>query len=164
MARPTLPAGPILLDTNVLIHSLARRAPPALRLLLEGMPRLTISGPSLAELAWVLGRLDPGHPGTARVLALYEGLLARIQPANVLVPDVTDWREAGVLAGQAARSVAGGGKRLATAFDRVDLVSDAVTALVALKGGFTVVTEDTDFAVLATLLPGLNVWFYERVG
>ena len=58
----------------------------------------------------------------------------------------------------------GGGRRIATAFDRVELISDALTAILARDAGFTVVTEDRDFDVLARMLPGLRVLFYDRNG
>ena len=157
-----MPRGAVLLDTNVFINALAGRGPPVLRELLEVLPRLFVAAPARAELAWVRGRLDPNHPGTARVLATYEALLSRIDPAKVLVPSDADWLAAGELAGHAARIVAGGGRRIATAFDRVELISDALTAILARQAGFTVVTEDADFDVLAQLHPGLHVLFYDR--
>jgi CRISPR/Cas system Type II protein with McrA/HNH and RuvC-like nuclease domain len=66
------------------------------------------------------------------------------------------------LAGRMARALAGGGSRIATAFDRVELISDALTATLARAGGFTVLTEDAHFATLAQLAPGLTVLFYDR--
>jgi len=83
----------------------------------------------------VRGRLDPAHHGTGRVLSTYEELLSRIDPAKVLVPSDADWPAAGELAGHAARAIAGGGGKIATAFDRVELISDALTAILALKAG-----------------------------
>ena len=157
-----VPRGPVLLDTNVLINVLAGRAPAVLRGLLEDLPRIFVAAPTRAELAWVRGRLDPGHPGTPRVLAEYEALLSRIDPAKVLVPTDADWLAAGELAGRAARAIAGGGRKIMTAFDRVELITDALTAVVAREAGFTVVTEDADFDVLARLAPGLEVIFYDR--
>jgi predicted nucleic acid-binding protein len=130
--------------------------------LLDAMPRLFVAAPTRAELAWVRGRLDPEHPGTARVLTAYNSLLERIDPVKVLVPTDADWLAAGELAGRAARAVAGGGRGIATAFDRVELISDALTAILARDAGFTVVTEDQDFEVLGRLLPGLHVLFYDR--
>nr|WP_294555771.1 PIN domain-containing protein [uncultured Rhodopila sp.] len=159
-----MPEGPVLLDTNVFINALAGRGPPVLRRLLEALPRLFVAAPTRAELAWVRGRLDPDHPGTARVLATYKALLSRMDPAKVLVPADADWLEAGALAGRAARAVAGGGGKIATAFDRVELISDALTAVLARKAGLAVVTEDTDFEVMAQLVPGLHVLFYDRLG
>ena len=159
-----VPQGPVVLDTNVFINALAGRGPPVLRELLEALPRLFVAAPARAELAWVRGRLDPDHPGTVRVLATYEALLSRIDPAKVLVPVDSDWLAAGELAGHAARVVGGGGGKIATAFDRVELISDALTAILARQAGFTVVTEDKDFDVLAQLVPGLQVLFYDRRG
>jgi predicted nucleic acid-binding protein len=159
-----VPFGSVLLDTNVFINALAGRGPPVLRALLETLPRVFVAAPARAELAWIRGRLDPDHPGTARVLATYEALLSRIDPAKVLVPADPDWLAAGELAGRTARALAGGGGRIATAFDRVELISDALTAILAARAGFTVVTEDADFDVLAQLVPGLHVLFYDRHG
>jgi predicted nucleic acid-binding protein len=157
-----VPRGPVLLDTNVFINALTGRGPAVLRALLEVLPRLFVAAPTRAELAWVRGRLDPGHSGTARVLATYEDLLARIDPAKVLVPTDADWLAAGELAGRAARVLAGGGRRIATAFDRAELISDALTAILAHGAGFTVITEDADFDILAQLVAGLSVLFYDR--
>ncbi len=64
--------------------------------------------------------------------------------------------------GHAARIIAGGGGKIATAFDRVELISDALTATLAGQAGFTIVTEDADFDVLAQLVGGLHVLFYDR--
>ena len=165
-ARPKLgqqaPTGPVVLDTNVFINGLAGRGPPVLRDLLDALPRLFVAAPARAELAWVRGRLDPAHRDTARVLASYETLLGLVQPAKVLVPDDVDWMAAGELAGLAARTIAGGGGGIATAFDRVELISDALTAILARDSGLTVITADADFDVLRHLLPGLDVLFYDR--
>jgi predicted nucleic acid-binding protein len=157
-----VPKGPILADTNVFINALTGRGPPVLRTLLEAVPRLFVAAPARAELAWLRGRLDPEHSSTGRVLAIHEALLSRIDPAKVLVPNDADWLAAGELAGHAARVIAGGGGKIATAFDRVELISDALTAILAAKAGFTVVTEDADFDILAQLVPGLHVLFYDR--
>ena len=157
-----LPQGPLLLDTNVFINALAGRGPTALRRLLEAVPRLFVAAPTRAELSWVQGRLDPDHPGTGRVLTTYQALLQRIDPAKVLVPDDPDWLAAGELAGRVARALAGGGGKIATAFDRVELISDALTAILAGRAGLTIVTEDGDFDLLSQLLPGLDVLFYDR--
>ncbi len=159
----TPPAGPLLLDTNVFINALAGRGPPVLRTLLGMLPRLFIAAPTGAELAWVRGRLDPAHPGTVHVLATYATLLSRIDAAQVLVPDDAEWLAAGEAAGRVARAIVGGGQRIATAFDRVELISDALIAIVARRAGVCVVTEDAHFAPLKAVLPGLRVLFYTRL-
>jgi predicted nucleic acid-binding protein len=157
-----VPQGQVVLDTNVFINALAGRGPAVLRSLLEALPRVFVAATARAELSWVRGRLDPDHPGTDRVVATYDALLSRIDPAKVLVPDDADWCAAGELAGQAARAIAGGGGKIATAFDRVELISDALTAIVAAKAGLTVITEDADFDVLTQLVQGFRVLFYDR--
>lgn len=66
------------------------------------------------------------------------------------------------MAGRAARAIAGGAKTITTAADRQELISDAITAILARSAGFTVITEDADFDILARLAPGLSVLFYDR--
>ncbi len=64
------------------------------------------------------------------MLTTYGTLLQRIDPAKVLVPDDPDWL-AGELDGRVARALAGGGGKITTAFDRFELISDALTAILA---------------------------------
>lgn len=71
------------------------------------------------------------------------------------------WASAGELAGRAARAIAGAVRSIRTAFERVELINDAVTAVVALEAGATVVTQDGDFDLLLQLVPGLDVLFYD---
>jgi predicted nucleic acid-binding protein len=162
MLGNTAPETPVLLDTNVFINSLTGRGPNVLRQMLQVLPRFFVAAPTRAELAWLAGRLDPTHPGTARVLAATEGVQMHIDPVMVLVPDDTDWRTAGMRAGTVARGFAGGGRRIATAFDRVELIHDALTAVLAARAGCTVITEDRDFVAFARLDARLRVMFYDR--
>ncbi len=46
--------------------------------------------------------------------------------------------------------------------DRVELISDALIAVLALGAGLAVITEDVDFDLLVQALPGLQVLFYDR--
>jgi predicted nucleic acid-binding protein len=151
--------GPLLLDTNVLVNAMARRGPPQLRALLEGLSDAFLSGPVLAELTWARGRLDPTHPNTPIVLSIYDEVLRRIDSAKVLTPDAAEWAQAGELAGATARALAGAGARM-PADGRMELMNDAVTAVVALRAGATIVTADTDFDLLQQLSPTLKVVFY----
>lgn len=153
--------GPVLLDTNVFINALAGRGPAELRTLLVNLPLSLVSGPVMAELSWPQGRLDPRHPNTAAVLAQYGKLLPRIPPSNILVAEADDWSRAGKLAGRVARGIAGSTRSIRTAFDRVELIHDALTAIAALRTGATVVTSDGDFDLFMQLEPGLEVVFYE---
>lgn len=157
------PDDPVLLYTNVFVNGLGGRGPPLSRGLLRTLPRFFVAGPALAELSWLQGRLDPDHANTGLGLAAHEAMPSRVDPAKILVPSFSDWLAGGELAGRAARAIAGGGRKIATAFDRVELISDALTAVVAAAAGCVIITEDAHFAVLAQLLPGLRVLFYDRV-
>lgn len=162
MLGDTAPDGPVLLDTNVFINVLTGRGPAVLRQMLQILPRFFVAAPTRAELAWLAGRLDPAHPGTARVLAATEGVQSHIDSVMMLVPDDADWRAAGQRAGTVARGFTGGRRRIATAFDRVELIHDALTATLAARAGCTVVTEDRDFAAFARLDARLRVMFYDK--
>lgn len=150
----------MLLDTNVFINALAGRGPAELRILLANLPLALVSGPVMAELSWPRGRLDPRHPDTAAVLAKVGDLLARVPASKILLPEAADWSRAGELAGRVARGIAGGARSIRTAFDRVELIHDALTALAALRTGATLVTSDGDFDLLKQLEPKLEVVFY----
>jgi len=159
----TMPSGPVVLDTNVFINALTQRIPPLPPLLLASLTDAFVAAPTRAELSWLIGRLGPRHPGTARVVTAIQGAISHIDPAKVLVPTDEDWLAAGTLAGRAACAIAGGARSITTAADRQELIGDAITAILARAAGFTVITEDADFDVLARLAPGLTVLFYDRI-
>jgi len=150
----------VLLDSNVFIAALAGRGPAALGVLLSNLPQSFVSGAILAELSWIRVRLDPRHADTANVLEKYNGVLSRIGTNKILLHDADEWMRAGELAGLVARALAGGGKSIRTAFDRMELINDATTAVVAARSGVTVVTSDRHFDLLAQLNPALKVAFY----
>ncbi len=162
MLGDVAPDGPVLLDTNVFINALTGRGPAVLRQMLEVLPRFFIAAPTRAELAWLAGRLDPAHPGTARVIAAANSVQRHIDPVMVLLPVDADWRAAGTRAGTVARRISGGGRRIATAFKRMELIHDAMAAELAVRAGCTIVTEDRDFIAFADLEPALRVLFYDR--
>lgn len=153
-------SGPVLLDTNVILNALAGRGPSELKALLDNLPDAFVSGPVIAELSWAKGRLDPAHPSTSGVLAVYDGVIGRIDPLKVLTPGPSEWAEAGELAGRAARAVSGASKSKLGPDARVELLNDAVTAVVAMRAAATVVTADRDFDVLQQMSPKLRVVFY----
>jgi predicted nucleic acid-binding protein len=154
-------SGPVLLDSNVFIAALAGRGPPQLAVLLGSLPHSFVSGAILAELSWTRGRLDPRHPDTARVLQKFNGAVSRIDANKILLPGTAEWIRAGELAGAAARAVAGGGKSIKTAFDRMELINDATSAVVAARAGVTIVTSDRHFDLFMQLEPALRVAFYD---
>ena len=65
------------------------------------------------------------------------------------------------LAGRVACGIAGAARAIRTAFDRVERIHDALTALAALRAGATIVTRDRDFDPFMQLEPELEVVFYE---
>jgi len=158
----TMPSGPVLFDTNVFINALIGRGLRLPRTLAESLSDAFVAAPTRAELSWLVGRLDPNHPGTAHVVAAIDAAISRIDPAKVLVPLDADWLAAGTLAGRAARAIGGGAKAIATAGYRQELIADAITAILARAASLTIITEDADFDVLARLTPGLSVLFYDR--
>jgi predicted nucleic acid-binding protein len=153
-------SGSVLLDSNVFIAALAGRGPRELAVLLSNLSQSFVSGAIIAELSWTRGRLNPRHADTAKVLKKYNGVLSQIDTTKILLPNANDWMRAGELAGIVARALAGGGKSIRTAFDRMELINDATTAVVAARSGVTVVTSDRHFDLFAQLTPALNVAFY----
>jgi predicted nucleic acid-binding protein len=153
-------SGPVLLDTDVFIATLAGRGPRELAVLLANLSQSYVSGAVLSELAWTRGRLDPRHPDTAKVLEKYNAALSNIDHGRMLVPDADEWLRAGELAGTAARAIAGGGKSIKTAFDRMELLNDATTAIVAVRTGTTVLTSDRHFDLFMQIESDLRVVFY----
>lgn len=157
----SLPRGPVLLDSNVFINALAGRGPSVLQSLLANLTSSFISGPVLLELTWPRGRLDPAHPDTARIIAKFDQAIARIAPQKILVPTTAQWGEAGELAGHATRAVAGAQRSLTTA-ERMEMMNDAITAIVASAAGATIITQDGDFDLFLQIDPKLQVLFYDR--
>lgn len=155
------PVGPVVLDSNVFINALAGRGPPELKALLAALPVAFVSGSTLAEMSWTRGRLDPDHADTAKVLAAYGELLGLIDPAKVLTASAPQWSRAGELAGRAARAVAGGGRSIRTAFDRIELINDALSAVVTLDLGGTLITQDGDYDIFQQIEPAFSVLFYD---
>ena len=156
---PALPGGLLLLDTNAVMAALIGRGPAVMRGLLAGLQMLHLSAPTVAEMRFLSGRLDPNHRDTAHVLAKLDEFLDQIPPERVLVRDREDWNLAAVHAGRIARAQAGATRTL-TSDERVELLNDALTGRVAVREGMTVLTADRHFDLLQQLEPALNVVFY----
>jgi len=157
----TMPSGPVMLDTNVFINALTGRGPLVLKTLLANLPRSFVSAPTLAELSWTRGRLDPSHPQTAKVVATMERAIAQIDPTKILTPTTVQWQAAGELAGKAVRAVAGETRSLKNAADRHEMLNDALTAIVASQAGIALITQDADFDLFMQIDPALSAFFYE---
>lgn len=91
---------------------------------------------------------------------MYNGALSNIDQGRMLVPDADEWVRAGEVAGTVARAIAGGGKSIKTAFDRMESLNDATTAIVAVRAGATVVTSVRHFDLFMQIENGLSVVFY----
>lgn len=85
---------PLLLDTTVYIDALQDRLPASVAELLR-VRQLNHSSIAVAELAHLLGRLDPAHPATAEVCDTIERTIASIPGHRLLAPPVTVTAEAG---------------------------------------------------------------------
>jgi hypothetical protein len=75
-----------VLDTNVFMNALTQRNPKPPRVLLAALANAFVAAPTRPKLSWLIGRLDPDHPGTARVVAAIEAAISHIDPAKLLVP------------------------------------------------------------------------------
>lgn len=161
LGNETLP-GPLLLDTNVFFNALTGRGPPILQTLVTNLPLSFVSAPTIAELNWARGRLDPDHRQTAKVVAAIDRTLARIDPAKILTPTADQWRLAGERAGQAVRGVAGRTRSFKIASERHEMLNDALTAIVASEAAVGVVTQDADFDLFMQIDTALRVVFYGK--
>lgn len=157
---PVSPRGPLLLDTNVFLNALTGRGPRVLQTLLANLPQSFVSAPTVAELSWTRGRLDPDHPQTAKVLGVIDETLSRIDPAKILTPSAAQWQVAGERAGAAVRAVAGGTRSFKIAAERHEMLNDALTAVVAGDAAVGVVTQDADFDLFMQIDLDLSVLFY----
>ena len=153
-------SGPFLLDANVMLNVLAGRADTVLQAFLNDLPQHFVSAPTVAELSWTLGRLDPAHPATAQVIGAIERVLDRLDARKILAPSSDQWRAAGERAGAAVRALAGPQRSFRATAERHEMLNDALTAAVAADAGLEVVTADRDFDILQQLDRSLRVLFY----
>lgn len=153
----TSPPGDVLLDTTVYIDELQGRLPRSVEAVLRAS-QLWHSTVTEAELAAILGILDPRHKDTSSVNRQVQALLQGRPSHRTLNPDEDVWREAGILAGLLAR-LQGYGKS-----ERRRTLNDALIFLSAAKQGCTVLTRNVaDFDLLLQLAPFGKVLFYNIV-
>lgn len=154
---------PVLLDTKAVGAMLTGRAPPVMRPLLAASDDLFMAAPGVAEILHLAARLAPDHPDTPRIVARLHGALARVGAERVLVPGVSEWAAAGRLAGSVARR-RGGATRRATPGEQIEVLNDCLSALLALRIGATVLTNDLDFDLIQQAVPELRVAFFGHGG
>ncbi|MGY6569804.1 MAG: type II toxin-antitoxin system VapC family toxin [Salinarimonas sp.] len=153
-AESDVPGERIMLDTCVFIDQLQGKLPEAIE---ERVTARTImhSPAVIGELSFLIGRLDPKHPGTGDAITAIRDLLAAVPEHRIfnLTPD--DVARGNILAGCMARLL--GHDRES----RRNVQSDAVLAAQAARLGCLLVTRNLgDFDHISQLEPRLRVAFY----
>jgi predicted nucleic acid-binding protein len=147
----------LLLDTTTYIDALQSRIPNISDDIFR-TAELWHSTVTEAELATILGRLDPRHADTPQTRGRVVALLERRPSHRIINPDGRVWREAGILAGTLARL-----QHYAKSEHRRAL-NDALIFLSAAYNGLAVLTRNVaDFDFLMQLAPFGKAVFYDRV-
>jgi len=146
-----------LLDTTAYIDEMQGRFPSASESVFRSQV-LWHSTVAEAEVAVLLGRLDPRHPDTPQARSRLIALLEKLPSHRILNPDARVWREAGILAGTLARLQHYGKS------ESRRVLNDALIYLSAAYNGLAVLTRNMmDFDFLLQLAPLGKVVFYDRV-
>ena len=153
-AESDVPGERIMLDTCVFIDQLQGKLPQAIQ---QRVTARTImhSPVVIGELSFLIGRLDPKHPGTGEAIAAIRDLLAAVADHRIFDLTAEDVVRGNILAGCMARLL--GHDR----DSRRKVQNDAVLAAQAARLGCLLVTRNVgDFDHLAQLDPRLRVAFY----
>jgi predicted nucleic acid-binding protein len=147
---------PLLIDTTVYIDALQDRLPQEVSDLLC-VRQVNHSSVAIAELAHVLGRLDPAHPNTAATTKAVQKAIAIVPAHRLQAPSVQTMAEAGILTGMLARL------RGLPKTDKQLLFNDAMLFLQALEQGCHLLTRNIgDMDFLQQLQPMGRVLFYRQ--
>lgn len=147
---------PLLLDTTVYIDTLQDRLPPEVAELLR-VRQLNHSAVATAELSYLLGRLDPGHPGTADACKSIQTVIENIPVHRLQGPSIAAMAEAGILTGLIAR-LQGLQER-----NKQSVFNDAQLFLQALEQGNQLLTRNIgDMDYLQQIIPSGRVLFYRQ--
>lgn len=149
-----VPGERVLLDTCVMIDQLQGRLPEAVEARI--LARTIVHSPIvMGELSFLIGRLDPAHPGTAKAVAAIGDLLQAIPEHRILDPKPEDAVRGNILAGCMARILGYNSE------SRRKAQSDAILAAQAARLGCLLVSRNiADFDRLSQLEPRLRVAFY----
>lgn len=153
---PVAAGPPLLLDTSVYIDAVQGRLPPEVGELVA-LRQINHSSVAAAELAHVLGRLDPGHPGTKAALASIRAALEAIPSHRLRAPSVQAAVEAGIVSGLVARlhGLPETGSQA--------LLNDATLFLQAFESGFWLLSRNIgDMDVIQQLVPAGRVLLYRQ--
>ncbi len=111
---------------------------------------------ALAELTYLIGALDPAHPGTAGTLKPLGQTIDDIPPHRLTAPSIRSCGEAGMLAGLVTRL---NGHRKSIA-----LLNDAMLFLQAAEMGCDLLTANiVDFDFFDQFMPGTGVLLYQAI-
>lgn len=144
----------IMLDTCVMIDQLQARLSEAIESRI--LARTVVHSPIvIGEMSFLIGGLDPKHPGTTEAIAGIKTLLSSIPDHRVLELKPEDTARGNILAGCMAR-ILNYNKE-----SRRKAQSDAILAAHAARLGCLLVTRNTaDFDRLSQLEPKLRMAFY----
>lgn len=145
----------IMLDTCVLIDQLQGKLPAAIEE--RVLARTVVHSPVvIGEMSFLIGDLDPGHPGTLGAVAAFSELLRSIPEHRILELTSEDTAQGNILAGCMYRQL-GYNKESR----RKAAQSEAMLAAQASRLGCLLVTRNVaDFDRLSQLDPKLRVAFY----
>jgi len=153
--KPPFPK--LLLDTTVYIDALQGRLPDDVEVALR-IGSLWHSSVTEAEMAALVGLLDPTRKDTANVIAQVAASIELRPEHRILTPDRDTWREAGILAGLLARLQRYGKN------ERRKALNDALIFLTAARNGCVVLTRNVaDFDLLMQLDSTGQAVFYDSL-
>jgi hypothetical protein len=155
-AAAAAPESPLLLDTTVYVDQLKGHLPADIIALIAA--RVILHGaPVLAELAVIIGILDPRDQRTPTTLEPILSTLRHIPGQRIIAPSDEMWLEGAVLAGILART-----QGLPKA-DRRKFLNDALMFLMAAQADAVLVSRNChDLDLLLQIKPDVGVLLYER--
>ena len=156
LTEPVAAGQPLLLDTTVYIDALKGRLPTEVADLMR-VRQSNHSAIAIAELAHLLGRLDPSHAGTATVGKAIRRAIDEIPTHRVSEPSTQAIVDAGILTGIVARL------RNLPSTQRQPLFNDAALFFQAFENGCCILSRNiADFDCVLQLVPTGRVLLYRQ--
>jgi predicted nucleic acid-binding protein len=147
----------LLFDSTVYIDQLKGQLPTAIVNLMASR-NILHAAPALAELAIIVGALDPADRRTHSALEPIIDTLTRISIRRIITPTYEVWLEASVIAGILSRTQ-GIPKQ-----DRRRFLNDCLLFLLASDSGCVLITRNSrDVDLLLQLKPQTAVFLYDKI-
>jgi predicted nucleic acid-binding protein len=147
---------PLLFDTTVYIDQLKGDLPRAIVSLISSRT-IFHATPALAEIAVIVGALNPTDERTKHTLQPILETLERIPLQRVISPPNETWLEAAVIAGILARTQ-GVAKEARRKF-----LNDTLLFLMAAESGTILISRNSrDIDLLLQMRPGVGVLLYQK--